>query len=479
MKNVFIIDNENRIPSAFKSEMAESYKIYSLPDAEKLIKLSERIKPSVILLYAESDENALRTLKLIKNNRNLLTVPVIFIAEHFSETKASEAFKNGVSDIIIIPFLSTIVMKRIEYFLNADKKIKEGQNSLRNIQNALISVIAELVEDRDKVTGGHIERTQQYLKILIDGLKKTDVYKDAINTWDLELLLPSAQLHDVGKITVSDLVLNKPGKLTDDEFAVIKSHAPEGERIIDEIMDKTDDDGFLMHAKMFAGYHHEKWNGSGYPRGLRGTEIPLEGRIMAIADVYDALVSARPYKKPFTHEQAVDIIVKDSGTHFDPDLIEVFKQIADDFWVQSFIEKDEETTPEINTKINDIIEKHTENHTENHSENGIPNEEKHKENALLIKGTSGEYSGKMISVDGKIIFGRGKICDVIFSGQTRGISSIHCAVANTGNELFVSDKNSTFGTFINGKKMSPNKDQKLSHGDEIWLGSKEESFIVV
>jgi putative two-component system response regulator len=139
----------------------------------------------------------------------------------------------------------------------------------------------------------------------------------------------------VGKIAISDLVLNNPDKLTDKEFEVIKQHCAAGERIIEQIISKTEDDGFLHHAKRFAGYHHERWDGTGYPRGLSGEEIPLEGRMMAIADAYDALVSERPYKKAFTHEQATDIIEKESGTHFDPKIVEAFLNIAEDFWVAS------------------------------------------------------------------------------------------------------------------------------------------------
>jgi putative two-component system response regulator len=164
---------------------------------------------------------------------------------------------------------------------------------------------------------------------------RTHTYTEELSRWNIDLLLPSAQLHDLGKIAISDLILNKPGRLTDEEFHIIQTHAEEGERIIDEIISKTNDDGYLYHAKMFAGYHHEKWNGKGYPHHLSGTDIPLQGRIMAIADVYDALVSERPYKKPFTHEKAVEIIKNDSGTHFDPKLVEVFLNVADDFWVQS------------------------------------------------------------------------------------------------------------------------------------------------
>jgi putative two-component system response regulator len=203
-----------------------------------------------------------------------------------------------------------------------------------------------MVENRDKVTGGHIERTQIYLELLIKEFKRSGIYADEIADWDINFLLPSAQLHDVGKISVSDLILNKPGKLTNEEFDIIKTHCAEGENIIDRIINKTKDNGFLLHAKKFAGYHHEKWDGTGYPRRLKGTEIPLEGRLMAIADVYDAIVSKRPYKEAISHEQAVEIIKKDSGTHFDPTVVQAFLNIADDFWVESMVaHKNQDTAP--------------------------------------------------------------------------------------------------------------------------------------
>jgi putative two-component system response regulator len=237
----------------------------------------------------------------------------------------------GALDFINKPFSPPVLIRRIETHIETDKLIKKSLQAVREIHSATISVIADMVENRDHITGGHIERTQEYLEVLVKELLRTDVYTDEIAKWDLTLLIPSAQLHDVGKINISDLILNKPGRLTDDEFDTIKTHCASGEEIIDRIMDKTHDDGFLMHAKKFAGYHHEKWNGTGYPHRLAGEEICLEGRIMAIADVYDALVSERPYKRPFTHEEAVEIIKKDSGTHFDPQIVKAFLNVTDDF----------------------------------------------------------------------------------------------------------------------------------------------------
>jgi len=138
-------------------------------------------------------------------------------------------------------------------------------------------------------------------------------------------------LHDVGKIAISDLILNKPGPLTNEEFEIMKSHVSVGVEAIERIMSETKEHAFLHHALLIAGAHHEKWDGRGYPNGLKGSDIPLEGRLMAIADVYDALISERPYKKAFTHEEACKIIEDSAGTHFDPVLVEVFKRVEDKF----------------------------------------------------------------------------------------------------------------------------------------------------
>jgi putative two-component system response regulator len=135
------------------------------------------------------------------------------------------------------------------------------------------------------------------------------------------------RLHDIGKIVITDTILNKPEPLTDEEFNIIKKHVAEGERIIEGIIVESGDEVFLQYAKLFAGYHHERWDGGGYPRGLSGLDIPLQGRVMAIADVYDALVSDRPYKKAFSHEEAVDIIGRGKGTQFDPAIADVFMDI--------------------------------------------------------------------------------------------------------------------------------------------------------
>ena len=336
MKTVFIVDDNDTNLMAAKTALDSTYKTFALPSAAKMFKLLEKITPDLILLDVDMPEmDGFAAMSALKSDEKLKPIPVIFLtAKHDAESEI-RGFEMGAFDFIKKPFSAPVLIKRIETYIETDRLIKESQQAVRDIHNAAISVIADVVESRDKVTGGHIERTQAYLEILVNALVRAGIYESEISNWDKNLLLPSAQLHDVGKINISDLLLNKPEKLTDEEFGLIKNHCANGERIIDEIISKTKDDGFLRHAKKFAGCHHEKWNGTGYPRGLKENEIPLEGRIMAIADVYDALVSERPYKKPFTHEQAVQVIKDGSGTHFDPKIVDAFLTVAEDFRSES------------------------------------------------------------------------------------------------------------------------------------------------
>jgi putative two-component system response regulator len=336
MKTIFIVDDNNTNLLAAKLALDGAYRAFALPSAEKMFKLGQKITPDLILLDVSMPEmDGFEAMAALKSDERLAQVPVIFLTAKNDEASEIRGFEIGALDFINKPFSAPRLLKRIEHHLHTDKLIKESQKAVRDIHNATISVISDLVESRDKETGGHIERTQLYLELLVNELTRTGRYSDEISGWDLSVLLPSAQLHDVGKINVSDTILNKPGKLTDEEFGLIKLHPAEGERIIEKIMSKTKDDGFLRHAKLFAGYHHEKWDGAGYPHGLSGEAIPLEGRLMAVADVYDALVTERPYKTAFSHETAVDIIRQGSGRHFDPVIVEAFLGVSEDFRAES------------------------------------------------------------------------------------------------------------------------------------------------
>jgi putative two-component system response regulator len=200
------------------------------------------------------------------------------------------------------------------------------------MQNSVLRTVANMVENRDEETGGHIERTQDYLRILLDSIFSRGVYKDEAASWDRDFFLQSSQLHDVGKISIKDSILLKPGRLDSSEFEEMKMHTVYGVRIVEEIEKNTPESSFLFYAKTFAGTHHERWDGTGYPNNLKGEAIPLMGRLMAIADVYDALISERPYKKPFSHEETVRIIMDGKGSQFDPVLTDIFFAVADQFY---------------------------------------------------------------------------------------------------------------------------------------------------
>jgi putative two-component system response regulator len=212
----------------------------------------------------------------------------------------------------------------MSYSHNLENEIDKKTRTVFELQNAILKTVADLVECRDNVTGGHIERTQHYLQLLVESLLERDVYTEEISEWDVHLFIMSSQLHDVGKISIKDDILMKPHELTIEEFEEMKKHTIFGADIIRSIEETTADNAFLKYAETMAISHHEKWDGTGYPHGLKGSKIPLMGRIMAIVDVYDALTNDRPYKKAFPHEEAVKIIEEGFGTHFDPELMQVF-----------------------------------------------------------------------------------------------------------------------------------------------------------
>ena len=210
------------------------------------------------------------------------------------------------------------------------RDIKHKTDTISKMHNAFILTIADLVEQRDENTGQHIRKTAAYVKIIMEEMKREGIYADKLTDEFMRNVINSAPLHDVGKINVPDAILNKPGKLTDEEFDKMKFHTTAGKNIIDSIIAAVPDSEYLYEARNLATYHHEKWNGKGYPMGLSGEDIPLSARIMAVADVFDALVSNRSYKKGFPYEKALAIIKEDSGSHFDPQIVAAFFAAKDE-----------------------------------------------------------------------------------------------------------------------------------------------------
>ena len=210
------------------------------------------------------------------------------------------------------------------------RNIRRLSNSTVRMQDGLIITMADMVENRDSDTGAHIQKTAAYVKIIVEGLKRKGYYAEKITPKFMSDVVRSAPLHDVGKINIPDEVLNKPGKLTDEEFEIMKTHTTAGKRIMEHAISTVEGDNYLKEARNMAAYHHERWDGKGYPEGLHGEVIPLAARIMAVADVFDALTSPRVYKPAFPFEKALSIIEEGRGTQFDPKCIEVFMESLDE-----------------------------------------------------------------------------------------------------------------------------------------------------
>jgi putative two-component system response regulator len=350
MKNnrgkIILVDDNMANLSMGKNMLKTFYEVYPVPSAEKLFECLERFIPDLILLDIEMPVmNGYETIRRLKDTAKFSDIPVIFLTSKNDEGSELQGLSLGAVDYVSKPFSAPLLMKRLETHLllavqkrelkmrndNLQAMISEKTKQIIDLENAVLNIVAELVEFRDSITGGHVFRTQKYLQFLIERMVEEDVYTEEIGEWDLEFLLSSAQLHDVGKIAISDTILNKPGKLTDEEFETMKTHVIIGVDAIERIEATTSEHEFLHHAKIIAGTHHEKWDGSGYPWGLSGGNIPLEGRLMAIADVYDALISARPYKPPMSVQEAEAIIEAGRGKHFDPVLVDVFHKTSDRF----------------------------------------------------------------------------------------------------------------------------------------------------
>lgn len=329
-----------------KNALSGNYDVYTVPSGEKLLTLLDRIEPDMILLDIEMPGmNGYEVIKRIKSNPKTSHISVIFLTSRTDAGSELEGLSLGAIDYIFKPFSPALLLKRIEMHLlvehqkrelqnyndNLEEMVRQKTQTILELKNVVLETMSELVEYRDDVTGGHISRTQKYFKILTNEMLKNKLYFCDASEWDVDLLVLSSQLHDIGKIAISDNILRKPEKLTSEEFDEMKKHTIFGEKIIEKIQSRTSSQEFLSYAKTLAVYHHERWDGTGYPYGFAGKTIPLAARLMATVDVYDALTSTRPYKPAFSHEVAVKIIAEGKGTQFDPALVDLFLSISDKF----------------------------------------------------------------------------------------------------------------------------------------------------
>ena len=344
-KLVILVDDNLANLVVGKEALSDTYKVLTVPSALKMFELLERYTPELILLDVDMpDMTGYDAIQRLKDNPRTRNIPVVFLTAMNDSSSELRGLDLGAINYIAKPFSVPLLKKRVEvhilmelqkralqsYNNNLQEMVAAKTKTVLKLQNKVLQAMAELVEGRDSFTGNHIERTQNCLRILLSGMFETEIYRHETTGLDIELLLQSSQLHDVGKIAIHDNILKKPGKLTPEEFDEMKKHVIFGVNFIERLEEDEEDSLFLKYAKTFANYHHERWNGSGYPNKLAGKDIPLLGRLMAIVDVYEALTSVRVYKPAFDHQTAVDIILQGRGTDFDPILVDLFARYSED-----------------------------------------------------------------------------------------------------------------------------------------------------
>jgi cyclic di-GMP phosphodiesterase len=289
-------------------------------------------------------------------------IPVIFLTAKTEVEDEQQGFDVGCVDYITKPISPPIVLARVKthLLLKSAKDFLKDQNAfleeevarrtreVQVIQDVTIVAMGSLAETRDNETGNHIRRTQRYMRALAEKLAPNPKFAGMLDEATIEMLFKSAPLHDIGKVGIPDRILLKPGKLTPEEFEIMKTHTTLGRDAIaaaEKMLDTPS--SFLRYAREIAYAHQEKWDGSGYPEGSVGPLIPLSARLMAVADVYDALISKRVYKPAFPHEKAVQIIREGKGQHFDPDIVDAFLEIAEHFREIAAVFEDSEHDPKL------------------------------------------------------------------------------------------------------------------------------------
>ncbi len=346
-QTVLIVDDTPANLNLLANLIKDTYLIKIANNGKKCLEIAQQAQPDIILLDVMMPEmDGWETCQYLKSNSLTKHIPIIFLTAKNSIEDEEHGLQLGAVDFISKPISPPIVLARIathlqnkEYqdFLHNQttwlkEEVERKLSQIYHLQDASIMVMVSLAEFRDECTGWHIRRTQEFIGILAQKLSSFPEFEAIISPEYIDRLKKSAPLHDIGKIAIPDTILLKPGKLDENEMAIMKTHAQKGIDILAQAQSYIEAGSeFLTMAIEVAGGHHEKWDGTGYPNGLKGEMIPLSGRLMAVADVYDALTTQRPYKKAFSHDEAVNMMQEMSGTHFDPIIMSVFKDSLEEF----------------------------------------------------------------------------------------------------------------------------------------------------
>jgi putative two-component system response regulator len=354
---ILIVDDEPPNQLILEDLLEQQFTVHTASNGRQALDYLKARGPADLILMdiIMPDMNGFEACQRIKSEPGLQDIPVLFLTSLDSVADEERGLSLGAEDFIHKPFSPAVVLARVRNHIelarsrkllrerNAELELQvqertrallhETQQVIK-AQESTINSLCALAELRDNETGNHIRRTQNYVRTLATRLSKSPRFAAQLSEETIALLFKSAPLHDVGKVAIPDAILLKPGKLTDEEWLIMKRHAEFGrDALIQAENELGDSISFLRYAREIAYSHHEKWDGSGYPQGISGVAIPLSARIMAVADVYDALISKRVYKPAMEHSQAVNIIMQGRGNHFDPEIIDLLVEVIDEFRV--------------------------------------------------------------------------------------------------------------------------------------------------
>lgn len=335
MKKILIVDDDRVNLIVAKRLLSGGYEPITVNSGAKALEYLEENPVDLILLDIQMPEmDGFAVMEQLRQMDSTAKTPVIFLTADNREETEVKCFEMGALDYISKPFVPIIMQHRVrrsieleDYRLNLERRLAEQLQKVTELQDNMIITLANMIESRDGTTGEHIKRTSAFTRFLIEKLLERKLYTQELNAETADLICKAAPMHDIGKIAVEDRILRKAGKLTPEEYAYMKDHTIAGSELIRSNMSTLGEDDFTTIAYEVARHHHERWDGTGYPDGLAGTQIPLCARILAIADVYDALTAQRPYKEPMSVEAALEVMNHNSG-QFEPLLLQVFSEAA-------------------------------------------------------------------------------------------------------------------------------------------------------
>ena len=361
---ILIVDDAPANLSLMAGLLKEVYTVKALNAGSRVLALARQEAPDLILLdVMMPDMDGYEVCRQLKADPVTRQIPVIFVTSMTDAGSEQRGMAVGAVDYIMRPITPAILLSRVQaHVVNAcairtvhidnqylQLEVAEQTRQIASLQEVTILALASLAETRDADTGNHLKRTQQYVELLCNYLSLQPRFETYLSAERIRIVALCAPLHDIGKVGVPDRILLNPGRYKPEEFEIMKTHPRLGLEAIAKAQASVHDESELFEvAKEIVYSHHEKWDGSGYPQGLRGEEIPIPARLMALADVYDALISPRVYKAGMSHAQAAEIIIRGKGTHFDPDLVEAFLCLTPEF--QAITERFSDTPAELVSK---------------------------------------------------------------------------------------------------------------------------------